>query len=49
VSAPVVAAIIFAPLAVASAREFLRYHRAVEADRVRRMIDAAERDGRVAR
>lgn len=48
-SAPLVAAVIFAPLGVASVREFVRYHRAVEADRVRRMIDAAERDGRVAR
>jgi hypothetical protein len=48
-SAPQVAALLFAPIGLASVREFVRYHRQVEARRVRRIINAAERDGRVSR
>jgi hypothetical protein len=48
-TAPQVAAVLFAPIGVLSFRDFLKYHRAVEAERVRRIIDAAQRDGRVAR
>lgn len=48
-SAPQVAALLFAPIGVVGLRDFVRYHRQVEARRVRRIIDAAERDGRVSR
>ena len=48
-SAPIVAGILFAPIGIVGLRDFVRYHRAVEAERVRRIISAAERDGRVAR